>query len=96
MTLEYVNHLDCDNTSFSLRSAGLSVPPRIFLTRAPGSTSVLGCFGSHMPPLLGHYGKKVSALLSFVHSMSLSIDMNLILSSEDSGFCRSKISQNAS
>ena len=96
MTLEYANH-------FGLRQHLIFLEVRWTLC----STTYFSDAGSRKHQCPGLFWvahattswtlwKKVSALLFFVHSMSLSIDMNLILSSEDSGFCRSKISQNAS
>ena len=85
MALEYVNHVQCDNMTFSLRFVGISVLtifsdsgtrkhhcPGVNLV-ANAATSLALC-------------NQVSVLPLIVHSMSLKIDVNMILSSENSGF----------
>ena len=65
MTHEYVNHLQSDNISVSLKFVGISVPPRIFqrgLHETPMSWLELGL---QILPHLWHYANKFMYCLSF-------------------------------
>ena len=87
MALEYVNPSDCDTILFFLR--GFAGFPFNHLFSDAGSKK-------HQCPGLNWVAnaatslalcEQVSVSPFFFHSMSLIIDMNMIPSSKDSGFC---------
>ena len=89
MKLEYVNHLQCDNISCSLKNWNV-VPPRIDANSRKHQRLGLKWAANVTTSLA--LRKQISALSFFVHSMSLNIDMKMIFSSKESGVCPLKCS----